>query len=45
MDKKEKVCVKKCKLDETRKFCLGCLRTIEQIIEKGKKYDNFRAKR
>ncbi len=30
-------CIKKCLLDETKKFCLGCGRTLEEIKLKGKK--------
>lgn len=33
----EKVCLKKCKLDESKTYCLGCLRTLKEIVEKGKK--------
>jgi predicted Fe-S protein YdhL (DUF1289 family) len=26
-----------CKLDEDNRYCIGCGRTIEEIIQKGKK--------
>ena len=32
----QKKCINKCKLDETRQFCTGCLRTMEEIIQAGK---------
>lgn len=28
-------CNKECKLDETRQFCTGCLRTMEEIVAAG----------
>lgn len=31
-----KSCKYKCKLDSTRTYCLGCLRTLEEIAERGK---------
>jgi predicted Fe-S protein YdhL (DUF1289 family) len=30
-------CKKICKLDEDKRYCIGCGRTIEEIIQKGKK--------
>lgn len=31
-------CQNRCKLDETRTYCLGCGRTLNEIIEKGKQH-------
>lgn len=28
-------CKKECKLDETRQFCTGCLRTMKEITQAG----------
>ena len=30
-----KKCVKQCKADPTRKYCVGCLRTMEEIVACG----------
>jgi len=30
------VCKKQCKLDQTKTYCTGCGRTLEQIKEAGK---------
>lgn len=30
------VCKKKCKLDQTKTYCTGCGRTLDQIREAGK---------
>ena len=35
---KAKMCVTQCKLDPAKLFCLGCLRTIEQIAEAGRRH-------
>lgn len=32
----ERVCIKQCKLDSTRSYCIGCKRTIEEIVDAGK---------
>ncbi len=29
-------CIKVCKLDSTRSYCIGCFRSIEEIIEAGR---------
>jgi predicted Fe-S protein YdhL (DUF1289 family) len=29
-------CINECKADPTRQYCVGCLRTMEEIIQKGK---------
>ena len=28
-------CVKQCKADPTRKYCVGCLRTMDEIVAAG----------
>lgn len=28
-------CIKQCKADPTRKYCVGCLRTMEEIVTAG----------
>lgn len=28
-------CINKCKADPTRQYCLGCGRTMKEIVEKG----------
>lgn len=33
-----KLCKKACKVDQTRQYCVGCLRTIQEIIEYGRRH-------
>lgn len=33
-----KLCKKQCKLDKERQYCTGCLRTIQEIIEYGRRH-------
>lgn len=35
-------CVSLCKMDMERQYCMGCLRTIEEIIAWGKADDDFK---
>lgn len=28
-------CIKQCKADPTRKYCVGCLRTMDEIVAAG----------
>jgi len=35
-------CVSLCKMDMERRYCMGCLRTIEEIIAWGKADDAFK---
>ncbi len=35
-------CVSLCKMDEDRVYCLGCKRTIEEIIQWSKSDDNYK---
>ncbi len=35
-------CVSLCKMDMERRYCMGCLRTIEEIIAWGKADDDFK---
>jgi len=32
-------CTKQCKLDSTKSYCVSCLRSIREIIEKGKQIE------
>lgn len=29
-------CTKQCKLDNTKSYCISCLRSIREIVDKGK---------
>ena len=33
-----RLCKKECKLDKERQYCTGCGRTIQEIIEYGRRY-------
>lgn len=35
-------CVSLCKMDMERQYCMGCLRTIEEIIAWGKADDDYK---
>lgn len=35
-------CVSLCKMDMERRYCMGCLRSIEEIIAWGKADDDFK---
>jgi len=35
-------CVSLCKMDAERRYCMGCLRTLDEIIAWGKADDNFK---
>ena len=35
-------CVSLCKMDSERHYCMGCLRTLDEIIAWGKADDNFK---
>ena len=35
-------CVSLCKMDEERRYCLGCARTIEEIIAWSKADDDYK---
>ena len=35
-------CVSLCKMDMKRQYCMGCLRTIEEIIAWGKADDDYK---
>lgn len=35
-------CVSLCKMDMERRYCMGCLRTIEEIIAWSKADDDFK---
>ncbi len=35
-------CVSLCKLDFDRQYCMGCLRTLEEIVAWGKADDEFK---
>ena len=35
-------CVSLCKMDLERRYCMGCLRTIEEIVAWGKADDDFK---
>ncbi|MFA9215507.1 MAG: DUF1289 domain-containing protein [Sphingomonadaceae bacterium] len=35
-------CVSLCKMDEDREYCLGCKRTIEEIIQWSKADDDYK---
>ena len=35
-------CVSLCKMDEDRLYCIGCLRTIEEIIAWSKADDDYK---
>ena len=32
-----KKCIGMCKLDESKSFCVGCKRTIEEIVDAGRR--------
>lgn len=35
-------CVSLCKMDLERRYCMGCLRTIEEIVAWGKADDDYK---
>lgn len=35
-------CVSLCKMDMERRYCMGCLRTIEEIVAWGKADDDYK---
>ncbi|MRW90105.1 DUF1289 domain-containing protein [Duganella sp. FT80W] len=35
-------CVSLCKMDLERRYCMGCLRTLEEIVAWGKADDDFK---
>ncbi|MYM69410.1 DUF1289 domain-containing protein [Pseudoduganella sp. FT55W] len=35
-------CVSLCKMDSERRYCMGCLRTIPEIVAWGKADDDFK---
>lgn len=35
-------CVSLCKMDMERRYCMGCLRSIEEIVAWGKADDDFK---
>ena len=37
---KSSPCINECKLDDTKSYCIGCRRTIEEIIHAGKQRQN-----